>query len=168
MEFSQLVKRRASVRSFRPCEVSREELEQIADAGRRAPTGYNRQPWEFILIRDPELIRRLGSVQGCIANAGAVIGVVIDFRASDYWIEDASAAIENMLLCIVDLGYDSLWVEGFLMRKEEETKKMLGVPKALRLLALLPVGIPAETPEQAPKRAVEELIHWEYYGGRSP
>ncbi len=60
------------------------------------------------------MINRLGFVQSCIANAGAVIGVVIDSQASAYWIEDASAAIENMLLAIVDLGYDSLWVEGFL------------------------------------------------------
>ena len=62
MDFFDVVKRRASVRSFSPCEITDEELMQILDAGRRAPSGYNKQPWEFILIKDDALLKDLGKV----------------------------------------------------------------------------------------------------------
>ena len=167
MDFFEVVKRRASVRSFEPGGVSAQELQKIVDAGRRAPSGYNRQPWSFIIIQDQETIKELGDVQGCISGADAAIGVVVDAAASPYWVEDASAAIENMLLAIVALGYDSLWVEGFLLKKEKKMKQLLQVPDEMRLLAILPVGLAAERAEQAPKRPLEDMVHWERYVGET-
>ena len=63
MEFFDTVKARASVRSFERCEIPQEHLEAIVDAGRRAPSGNNRQPWEFVIVRDADVLERLGEVQ---------------------------------------------------------------------------------------------------------
>lgn len=164
MDFFEVVRNRASVRAFERCEIADAELEQIVDAGRRAPTGYNRQPWEFIVVRDPSVIRKLGKVQECIAEASAAIAVVMDEQATKFWKEDAGAAIENMLLAVTALGYASLWVEGYVLRHEDYGKEVLGVPEGLRLLAILPIGKPTSPPGQAEKKPLSEITHRDRYG----
>jgi nitroreductase len=166
MDVFQAIHTRASVRSLQPCSVTERELEQILDAGRRAPSGYNRQPWEFLLIRDRNVLDRLGRIQSCIAEGSAAIAVVMDERASTYWKEDAAAAIENMLLAIVALGYASLWVEGYVLNQEAYGKSVLGVPEHLRLLAILPIGKPAASVHQARKKPLGELVYYDTYGNR--
>lgn len=129
MDVFEAIHTRASVRSLKPCAITEQEVEQILDAGRRAPSGYNSQPWEFILIRERTILDQLGKIQGCIAEGSAAIALVMDERASKYWKEDAGAAIENMLLAIVALGYASVWVEGYVLDQEAYGKAVLGIPK---------------------------------------
>ena len=164
MDVFEAIRTRASVRSLKPCLVTEQELEQILDAGRRAPSGSNRQPWEFILIRDRTILDQLGRIQSCISEGFAAIAFVMDERASKYWKEDAGAAIENMLLAVVALGYASVWVEGYVLNQEDYGKKVLGVPKHLRLLAILPIGMPAVSPQQARKKPLGELVYYDTYG----
>lgn len=166
MDLFEAVEKRASVRSFVKCDIPEEDLMRILDAGRRAPSGMNRQPWEFILIQDADTLTKLGKVQDCIAEASAAIAFVMDESASVFWKEDASAAIENMLLAIVALDYASLWVEGRMLAQEAHGKEVLGVPADKRLLAVLPIGRPSETPAQAPKKPLSEILHRERYGSR--
>ena len=164
MELFDAIGQRASVRSFAPCRISDAELEQIVDAGRRAPSGYNRQAWEFIVVRDASNLKRLGKIQACIAQATAAIAVVMDEKESDFWKEDAGAAIENMLLAAVGLGYASLWVEGYVLKQEDYGKGVLGVPAHKRLLAILPIGKAASQPRQADKKLLADVTHSERYG----
>ena len=164
MDFLDVVKARASVRAFAPCELTDDTLESILDAGRRAPSGYNTQPWEFIVVRDQSILDRLGRIQDCIAQASAAIGIVVDEEATKYWKEDASAAIENMLLAAVALGYASLWVEGYVLQQEDYGKEVLGVPEHLRLLAILPIGKPAGRAVQADKKPLSAITHSNTYG----
>ncbi len=166
MEFFEVIERRASVRAFKKCEVPEEDLMRILDAGRRAPSGYNRQPWEFILVRHEETLGALGTIQGCIGQASVAIAVVMDEEASQYWKEDAAAAIENMLLAAVALGYASLWVEGYVLRHEAYGKEVLGVPDDRRLLAILPIGEAAVEPSQAGKKPLAEILYRDRYGQR--
>lgn len=166
MDFFEAVEKRASVRAFVKCEIPEKDLLRVMDAGRRAPSGRNCQPWEFILVTDPATMAALGKIQGCIAEASAAIAVVMDESASKYWKEDAGAAIENMLLAITALGYASLWVEGYVLMHEAYGKQVLGVPEVKRLLAVLPIGKPAGPVGQAQKKPLSELLHREKYGGR--
>ena len=166
VDFFEAVKARASVRSFGPCEISDEELAQIVDAGRRAPSGYNRQPWEFVIVRDGALLDRLGHIQDCIAESSAAVAVVVDEDSTNFWKEDAAAAIENMLLAVTALGYASLWIEGYVLRYEELGKDILGVPENRRLLAILPIGKPASAPQQAEKNALSDITYGDRYGQR--
>ena len=166
MDFFEAVEARASVRTFEPGAITDGELDKILDAGRRAPSGYNRQPWEFIVVRDKGILQKLGEIQRCIAEAAAAVAVVMDEGASPYWKEDAAAAIENMLLAVVALGYASLWVEGYVLRKEGYGKAVLGIPEDRRLLAILPVGKPAGQPRQADKKPLGEITYLDRYGNK--
>jgi nitroreductase len=164
MDLFAAVETRASVRAFHRHKITDEMLRKILDAGRRAPSGYNLQPREFIIVRDREILNKLGRIQSCISQAEAAIAVVVDEKSTKYWREDAAAAIENMLLAIVALGFVSLWVEGYVLMNEEYGKDVLGVPRNLRLLAILPIGKPVSKPTQGRKKPLEEIAHLNRYG----
>lgn len=166
MDLFDAMRARASVRSLEPVAVPDEDIEQILDAGRRAPSGMNVQPLQYIVIGDRAVLEKLGKVQGFIAQASAAIAIVADPGESRFWLEDAAAAAENMLLAIAALGYGSTWVEGTLLRREEWARELLGVPDHLRLIILLPIGKPAGSPSQAPKKPLSELVHHERYGNK--
>jgi len=165
MDLFQAVRKRASVRSFAPGEVPRDHIMEILDAARRAPSGYNYQPCEFIVVTDRDILAQLGRIQDCIAEAPLAIAVVVE--PCKYWKEDSAAAIENILLAATALGYGSLWVEGYVLAQEPLAKSILGVPEHLRLIAIVPIGRPASPPRQADKKPLAQVVHWDRYGRRS-
>jgi nitroreductase len=166
MDLFEAIERRASVRAFRKCEVPEEDLMRIVDAGRRAPSGRNRQQREFIAVTDSETLAKLGEIQGCIAEASAAVAVVMDENATSFWLEDAAAAIENMLLAITALGYSGLWAEGTVLGHEAYGKEVLRVPEDRRLVAIVPIGKAASETAQADKKPLSEILHRERFGAR--
>jgi len=164
MDALEAIHKRRSVRDFTGDPIPREDIEKIIDAGRMAATGYNRQPWEFIVVTDPEMIEQLKVAARWMEKAGAVIAVALD-PTSKYWLEDGSAAVENMLIASTALGYGSCWLEGYTLPREDEFKELLGVPYNRRLLTLVPIGVPVEWPTQE-KKPLSEVLYWEKYGAR--
>ncbi len=163
MEALEAIQKRRSVREFTGDPIPREDLEKIVDAGRMAATGSNRQPWDFIVVTDREMISFFRSAADWIDKAAAVIAVVMD-PYSRWWVEDGSAAIENMLIAATALGYGSCWLEGYTLPLEDEFKRLLRVPKGKRLLTLIPLGVPESWPT-VDKRPLEDVLHWEKYRG---
>jgi nitroreductase len=108
------------------------------------------------------MIEELKVASQWMENAGAIIAVVMD-PSSRWWLEDGAAAVENMLIASTALGYGSCWLEGYTLPREEEFKSLLDVPGQLRLLTLVPVGVPVEWPT-IEKKSLEEVLHWEKYG----
>jgi nitroreductase len=161
MDAIEAIRKRRSVRDYTGDEIPREDLETIVDAGRLAATGSNLQPWNFIVITNRDMIEQLKVASAWMEKAGAIIAVVLD-PSSRWWVEDGSAAVENMLIASTALGYGSCWLEGYTLPREEEFKKLLGVPKDQRLLTLVPIGVPLEWPT-IEKKTLEEVIHWEKY-----
>jgi nitroreductase len=161
MDAIEALRKRRSIRKYRAEAVPRADLETIVDAGRLAATGSNRQPWDFIVVTERDRIAQLSASGSWMAEASAVIVVVMN-PASRWWVEDGAAAIENMLLACTAFGYGSCWVEGDLQAHEERFKSLLGVPQGRRLMAILPVGLPAEAPEPQ-KRSLESVLHWEKF-----
>ena len=161
MDALEAIRRRRSVRRYTGDPIPREDLEKIVDAGRLAASGNNRQPWDFIVVTDRAMIDRLKVAAGWMDRAGAIIAVVMD-PSSRWWLEDGSAAVENMLIASTALGYGSCWLEGYTLPREDEFKVLLGVPEGKRLLTLVPIGVPAEWPT-VEKKPLEEVIHWERY-----
>jgi len=161
MDALEAIRKRRSVRKYTGDTIPRKDLEKIIDAGRFAPSGYNEQPWEFIVVTDREMIDQLKVAAEWMKKAAAIIAVVMD-PSSRWWIEDGSAAIENILLACTALGYGACWLEGYTLPLEEEFKVLLGIPEEKRLLTLIPVGVPAEWPTKE-KKPLEEVIHWEKY-----
>jgi nitroreductase len=157
--------RRRSIRKYRPSEIPREHLLEILEAGRLAPSAGNRQPWRFIVVRDPDQRRRLAEAargQMFIADAAAVLVAIADPEASPRWCEkDVMIAMENMVLAATELGYGSCYIGAF---EEEGVKSLLKIPDGLRVVALLPIGVPDEAPPQRPRKGLNEVFFGEEYG----
>ena len=161
MDALEVIRKRRSIRRYTEDVIPKADLETIVDAGRLAATGSNQQPWDFVIVTDRVMIARFQISGAWIATAAAVIVVVMD-PGSRWWIEDGAAAIENMLLAGTALGYGTRWVEADALPREEQFKTLLGVPARKRVMALIPIGVAAETPSPE-KRPLDQVIHWEKY-----
>ena len=161
MDALEALRKRRSIRRYTDDAIPKADLETIVDAGRLAATGSNRQPWDFVIVTDRAMIAEFKASGAWIASAGAVIVVVMD-TSSRWWIEDGAAAIENMLLASTALGYGSCWVEGDVLLREEQFKILLDVPAEKRVMALIPIGVAAESPAPE-KKPLEQVLHWEKY-----
>jgi nitroreductase len=165
MELFEAIRTRRSVRKFTGAPVPLDDLEKIVDAGRLAASGNNRQPWEFIVITDHETMRCLRVPEDHWSQkAGALIAVVMD-PESRWWVEDAAASVQNMLLACHALGYGACWIEGYSLRNEETFKPLLDIPAERRLFTLVVVGVPEALPEKD-KKTLDEVLHWQHYGGK--
>lgn len=161
MEALEAIRKRRSVRKYTGESIPREDLEKIVDAGRLAASGSNQQPWDFIVVTERTMIEKLKVASKWMENAAAIIAVVMD-PASRWWVEDGSAAVENMLIASTALGYGSCWLQGYTMPREEEFKTLLGIPEEKRLLTLVPIGVPAEQPTPG-KKTLQDVLHWERF-----
>jgi nitroreductase len=161
MDAFEAIRRRRSIRSFTGEPVPREHIELIVDAGRLAATGFNHQPWDFIVVTQKEMIDHLKSAASWMEKAGVVIALVLD-PTTQYWVEDGAAAVENILIAATALGYGACWLEGDSQPNEETFKTLLKVPKERRLLTLIPIGVPVEWPE-VEKKPLKEVLHWETF-----
>ncbi|MBR3764249.1 MAG: nitroreductase family protein [Clostridia bacterium] len=144
-----IIARRSYRGKYDSTPVPREHLQLIMEAGLRAPSGCNKQTTSLIAVDDPDLLRRLHAViQPPIGEtAPAMICVltrpIIAYRDRTFFVQDYSAAIQNMLLAIADLGYDSCWIEGHVTdtdRIGDQMAQILGVPEEYQLVCFLPVG----------------------------
>jgi len=167
MEVLETIRKRRSIRAYKPEPVKEEDLKKMLEAARLAPSAGNRQPWYFIVVRDPELKRKVAEAsarQMFIADAGAVIAAVADPTVSPRWAEkDVMIAMEHLILEAAELGYGTCWIGAF---NEEEVKKILNIPQQLKVVALTPVGVPAESPPPRPRKALEEIVFENKWGNR--
>lgn len=170
MDFWQVVERRHSVRSYDPkTDVPQESVEKLLAAALRAPTGGNRQPWHFYVVRDRALREGLmGAAYGqkFLAEAPVVIVVCTDAEKSAarygdrgrglYCLQDTAAAVEHILLGAVALGLGSCWVGAF---DEAAAAAVLHLPEKHRPVAMLPIGRPAREPSgQTPREPIEQVV----------
>jgi len=161
MDTFEAIEKRRSVRQYTGEPVPKKDLEKIIDAGRLAASGSNKQPWEFIVITEAEMINKLKVAALWMDRAAAIIAVVMD-PSSRWWLEDGSAATQNILLASTALGYGSCWLEGYTLPREEEFKGILGIPKEKKLLTLIPIGVPVQWPKKE-KKPLDMVLHWEKY-----
>lgn len=167
MEVFEAIQGRRSVRRLSPDPIPVSHLERIVDSGRLAATAHNAQPWDFLVVTNRETIQTLGEVNGWMKNAAAVIAVVID-DSTEYWKETGAAAVQNMLLACTALGYGSCWVQGDARFCLDAFRELLGVPPELALFGLIAIGKAEMWPRIPDKRALGDVIHWEYWGQKRP
>lgn len=177
MNTLQAIHNRCSYRgSYMNTPVPREHLRTILEAGLAAPSGCNKQTTSIIAIDNPEVLAKVNAVitppVGKTDTAPAMICVltrrIIAYRDRCYATHDYAAAIENMLLAIVELGYQTCWIEGHITDADRIGRKMadiLGVPEEYELVCYLPVGIPAEAVEhKAVKQPFEARAWFNHFG----
>lgn len=163
MDAIEMLKTRRSVRTYQDRPVPREVIEDIVDCGRLAASAINIQPWEFVVVTDAAVRRRLAGItdHGKFI-AEAPVCIVVLCRDSKYYLEDGSAATENMLLAARAHGLGSCWVAGDKKPYAPDICKAVGAPEGLRLVSLIAMGFPAEQPEKE-KRPLADVLHWEKY-----
>ena len=158
---------------FLPQPVPREDLIAILRAGLAAPSGCNKQTTSLIAVDDPAVLKKLRAVidPPVGETAPAVICVltrrIIAYRDRCFAVQDYAAAIENMLLAITALGYQSCWYEGHITdvdRIGDRMARVLGVPEDYELVCLLPVGVAGEQPAEPRKKPFGERAWFNGFG----
>jgi nitroreductase len=173
MNIQETIYARRSIRKYQDKPVENEKIELLLKAAMAAPSGMNIKPWEFIVITDADVLEdirsalRFGKFNAPLAIA--VCGNTSFFKhtmASQYWVQDCSAATQNILLAAVGLGLGSVWcgvhpIHVFTKR----IMKILALPEHVLPLNVIYVGYPAE--EKPPRTQYDESrIYWQTYGQR--
>ena len=133
---------RTSIRSYLDKSVEEEKIEKLLRAGMAAPTSKNKQPWHFVVVTDKSLLQKLAKAPLGIVVCGNMTKA-LDGDARDFWIQDCSAASENILLAATGMGLGAVWT-GAYPAKERYTavSEVLGLPETLIPLNTIVIGYP--------------------------
>ena len=162
MDLFGAIKQRKSVREYSDKKVGKELIEKIVDAGRVAATARNEQPWEFTATYDKDILKKICGM--CpngpfIKEASCLIAVFS--KDTKYYLEDCSAATQNMLLAIEALCLGGCWVAGDKKDYTEDVRRIFKVPDTYKLVSMISVGYPKKPQGPKVKRNINEVLHWE-------
>jgi len=165
MDVITAITERRSVRKYEAKPIPDKALRTILESGRLAPSAANRQPWHFVVIRDPDQKRELSeacSGQTWMADAAVIIAGVGKPGVNEKWYPvDVAVAMQNMILAATALGYGTCWIGAF---DQDRVKSVLAIPEDLHVVALTPVGVPADRPEPRPRQDMSEFVSLDKYG----
>lgn len=143
MDAYEAVITKIEVREFSPEDVPFEIQKKVIEAGRMAGSAYNRQPWRFVLINDKDLLKKVGGLASTgpyISKAAFAVAVYVDPK-NPFHVIDGTRAVQNMMIAGWAFGLGSVWVHGL---DREKISELLGAPKDLYLLTVVPFGKPAK------------------------
>jgi nitroreductase len=174
MDVSEAIRKRCSVRQFKNIIIPDDILNRILEAARWAPSPFNTQPWEFIIIKDKKIltaISKLARYSGYLSDAPMAIAVIVPPINSKFsWVESigetrfaASMAVQNMMLSAWEMGIGTCWVS----IERDKVAEILKVPKTHFVLTVLPLGYPETIPpdrEDKLRKSIHDSISYETYG----
>ncbi|EDR27569.1 NADPH nitroreductase, putative [Entamoeba dispar SAW760] len=157
---------RRSVRSYTGEKISEEDINKIIRAGFYAPTAVNKQETEFIIIREKSVLENITKVHpysSMLKSCSHAIAVCANLKKAytpEYWVCDASAATENILLATHMLGYGAVWL-GVYPEKDrmESIKKLLQLPEQVEVLSIISIGVPKTQQITRPERFDATRLH---------
>ena len=166
MDVNKAIKNRRSIRKYQQRVVEKEKLMKVLEAARLSPSAMNRQPYAFVVISNNETIEKISSACNQKWDT-AIIIVVCAFPeeawvrddGEEYWKADSAVAMTNISLQACAEGLGTCWIAAF---KEDKIKKILGIKHEARVVAMTPVGYPAE--KKGPvtdRKSIDELVHYE-------
>lgn len=169
MDVLTALRERRSIRSYLDTPIEIEKLNKILETARISPSAKNKQEWKFIVVRDEEIKQRLlPAVNGrkFVVEAPVIIvacatepSFVMPCGQLAYTV-DLSIAMSYMILEAQELGLGSCWIGGFF---ENQIKEILGIPENVRVVAMTPLGYPAEKPNARPRKMLEEIVCYDKY-----
>jgi len=176
--FIDLLRSRRSIRKFEQQPIEQEKVDILVEAALRSPSSRGFNPWEFVVVNDPEIIAGLAKAKphgaSFLAKAPLAIAVCGHPSKSDVWVEDVSIAAIIIHLTAADLGLGSCWVQ---LRKrnfnETETAGeyaagLLGLPPTVEVSAIIGIGYPAQHPNPHSRDSLQkEKISVNRHGKRS-
>ena len=142
---------RRSIRRYTGQAVSDADIKSLLEAGMAAPSASNRKPWHFVAVTDRDLLNALAAAHPygkMLGHAPLAIAVCGDPAISDWWVQDCTAATENILVAASGLGLGAVWLgcHGN-PEREQATREVLGIPEQIGVLSLLSIGHPGEEKE---------------------
>jgi nitroreductase len=180
MEFSDVIKFRTSIREYSEKPVENEKIQYVLECARFAPSWMNKQSVRFIIIKDKEtisLIAKTSLINRWLKTAPVLIIACGDPIVSnthnniEYYIVDVSIALEHLILAATEIGLGTCWINEF---HEKDVKKLLEIPKRIRVVALTPLGYPAGTKgitetitatlfKGKRRKTLDEIVHHEHW-----
>lgn len=163
---------RTSIRKYTDQPVSKADIETLLRAGMAAPTAVNRQPWHFVVVTDKAKLKELSGGRGGMLEQCALAIVVcgnmektMQGKGQEFWIQDCSAATENILLAANALGLGAVWTGGYPMEERVASiSKALKLPETIIPLCTIVIGYPAESPTPKEKWKPENVSYNEFGG----
>lgn len=169
MQVHEAIKNRRSVRAYKSDPVPEQSLRKVLEAARLAPSAHNDQDWKFIVIKDIKKRKQLAQAaqsQSFIAEAPVVIAAValnpervISCEVPAYAI-NLTIAVDHMTLQACEQGLGTCWIGAF---SQEQVKKILNIPDKYKVVALLPLGFPADSPRPKTRKSLKEIICYENF-----
>ena len=169
MEFSELIKRRYSVRAYKSTPVEDDKLQQVLEAARLAPTAANNQPFQLIVIHTAERKAELQRIyhRKWFLQAPIVIGICavpgqawMRRDAKSYADVDATIAMDHLILAATDLGLGTCWIGAF---DPKAAREVLGLPDNVEPIAFTPLGYPADQPGTKERKPLSALVRYEHW-----
>ena len=173
--FQSLIENRRSIRNFKDKAVEAEKIELLVEAALRSPSSRGFNPWEFVVVTEPDLIRQLSASKAhgssWMANAPLAFVVCGDPERSDVWVEDTSIATTFIHLAAASLGLGSCWIQ-IRERAHNDNKsaeayiqEVLNIPTRLKILSIIAIGYPGEEKAGHSKSDLQfEKISYNGYG----
>jgi nitroreductase len=178
-EVMNFILKRRSVREFMERKVEDEDITILLESAMAAPSSCDRKPWEYIVVNDKQLLARIDSkLGGGVYKAPLIIVVCgnMDLTKCDtcdcgnpqdscreFWIQDCSASMENLLIAASGIGLGGVWVGAFPNNYVVRTlSKILKMPENIIPLGIACIGYPRENPE-ARTQYSESKVHWQKY-----
>ncbi len=163
MSFEELLKARKSCRAFLNRPIEEEKIEKILEAGRLSPSAANRQPWKFVVVTDPDVLKELAAAchnQPATKNAPLMIAICSELtHVMSCGLQsapmDCSIALTSMLYMATELGLHACWLGHF---DQELAKKALNVPEGYTVYSVTPFGYAAQEPEGRPRKEMQEIL----------
>lgn len=173
--FLDLVRKRRSIRNYTDRPIEPEKLDILVEAALRSPASAGRNPWEFIVVRDRQLLDRLSRAKpngsSFLRYASAGIVVCADPVKSDVWVEDASIASIMVLLAAESIGLGGCWIQirdrshNGTKTAETYVREVLNIPERLKVESIISVGYPAVSKEPHPRdELLFEKVYQDGYG----
>ena len=168
MEFMEVVKSRRSIRKYIPKAIPEDKLANILEAARLAPSGGNRQPWKFIVIREKDMkvkVAEACSRQLWMGDASVIIvGCWLPMPGVDDMrsVRDVTMAMEHIVLAAVNEGFGTCWI-GASVERANALRSLLRIPPEVGINASITIGYSAAQPRQKETKTIEEIVCYESY-----
>ena len=172
----QTILSRTSVRAYTDQKVEKAKIEKLLRAAMAAPTAVNKQPWHFVVIEDKHVLEQIAEeipTAKMAARAPLAITVcgdmekALDGEGRGFWVQDASAATENLLLAAHAMGLGAVWTSVYPIKdKVEATRALLKLPETIVPLGTIVIGYPKETPQPKDKWKPEN-VSYNTFGGKN-
>jgi len=164
MDLTEAIATRRSIRKFRAEEVAEEDLREILNAARLAPSANNLQPWKFVVVKNEKKRRLIAQacfgqefvgeapvvIVACAISRGGCIG-----NYMESWPIDVAISLTHLMLAAWGKGLGTCWIGAF---DEERIKDICAIPPEVRVVAVTPLGYPMKLPQATPRRPLEKIF----------